>query len=391
MPSLSDQTINFTSTPPASATIGAADYTVAASASSGLAVAFSASAGSAGICSVSGSTVSRCSARAPARSWPTRRARPATTPRRRHSSRSRSGARRRRSASRRCRPSPRPSAASTIRSRPPRAPASRSRLPPRRRAQGSARCRVDRVPGRSWHLLGRREPGRQRRLRPGRPGAAVVHRRPRRAGVGRRRTIDFTSTAPGAACGRRSRRDGRRVRQLGARGRVHDRVGQRGRVHHLGRDRLARRRRYLHDQRGTRPATRATSPRCRCSSRSPSRRLRRRRRRSASPRPLPARRSTAACRTRSRPGRLRSFGRVLRGAEQRRGLTVGATVSLVGAGTCTVNANQAGNGSYLAAPQVQQSFVVARAPQTITFTSTPPVVNGNVLPLPRLGRPPARA
>ena len=27
---------------------------------------------------------------------------------------------------------------------------------------------------------------------------------------------------------------------------------------------------------------------------------------------------------------------------------------------------------------MQQSFTVARAPQTITFTSTPPVVNGNV-------------
>lgn len=53
----------------------------------------------------------------------------------------------------------------------------------------------------------------------------------------------------------------------------------------------------------------------------------------------------------------------------------GSTVSIVGAGTCTVNANQAGNGSYLAAPQVQQSFTVARAPQTITITSTPPPVD----------------
>ena len=45
----------------------------------------------------------------------------------------------------------------------------------------------------------------------------------------------------------------------------------------------------------------------------------------------------------------------------------GSTVSLVGAGTCTINANQAGNGSYQAAPQVQQSFTVSRGTQTITF------------------------
>jgi hypothetical protein len=53
----------------------------------------------------------------------------------------------------------------------------------------------------------------------------------------------------------------------------------------------------------------------------------------------------------------------------------GATVAIVGAGTCRVNANQGGNGSYLAAPQVQQSFTVARASQTITITSTPPPVD----------------
>jgi hypothetical protein len=50
----------------------------------------------------------------------------------------------------------------------------------------------------------------------------------------------------------------------------------------------------------------------------------------------------------------------------------GATVSLVGAGTCTLNANQAGNGSYLPAGQAQQSFAVGRGSQTITITSTPP-------------------
>jgi hypothetical protein len=47
----------------------------------------------------------------------------------------------------------------------------------------------------------------------------------------------------------------------------------------------------------------------------------------------------------------------------------GATVSFVGPGTCTVRANQAGNASYLAAPQVTQSMDVddAVAVQTISF------------------------
>ncbi|EER60540.1 putative outer membrane adhesin like protein [Acidovorax delafieldii 2AN] len=40
----------------------------------------------------------------------------------------------------------------------------------------------------------------------------------------------------------------------------------------------------------------------------------------------------------------------------------GATVSLTGIGTCTINANQAGNASYDPAPQVQQSFAVAARP-----------------------------
>ena len=50
----------------------------------------------------------------------------------------------------------------------------------------------------------------------------------------------------------------------------------------------------------------------------------------------------------------------------------GGVVSFVGAGTCTVNANQAGNGAFSAAPQVQQSFAVGRASQTISFTSAAP-------------------
>jgi hypothetical protein len=53
------------------------------------------------------------------------------------------------------------------------------------------------------------------------------------------------------------------------------------------------------------------------------------------------------------------------------GNKTGSTVSFVGAGTCTIDANQAGNPNYEAAPQKQQSFSVGRT-QTITFTSGPP-------------------
>ena len=50
----------------------------------------------------------------------------------------------------------------------------------------------------------------------------------------------------------------------------------------------------------------------------------------------------------------------------------GASVSFTGAGTCTINANQAGNANYTAAPQVQQSFAVGRGSQSIGFGSTAP-------------------
>src|SRR6185369_15864253 len=45
----------------------------------------------------------------------------------------------------------------------------------------------------------------------------------------------------------------------------------------------------------------------------------------------------------------------------------GTTVTIVGAGGCTINANQAGNANYSAAPQVSQSFSVGKASQSITF------------------------
>jgi hypothetical protein len=41
----------------------------------------------------------------------------------------------------------------------------------------------------------------------------------------------------------------------------------------------------------------------------------------------------------------------------------GATVSFTGAGTCTIDANQAGNADYLSAPQVTQSFTVTQKPK----------------------------
>lgn len=54
------------------------------------------------------------------------------------------------------------------------------------------------------------------------------------------------------------------------------------------------------------------------------------------------------------------------------GGTNGATFTFIAVGTCTVNANQAGNAQYNAAPQVQQSFIVGKGSQTVSFTSTAP-------------------
>ena len=50
----------------------------------------------------------------------------------------------------------------------------------------------------------------------------------------------------------------------------------------------------------------------------------------------------------------------------------GGVVSFIAAGTCTLDANQAGNGSYNAAAQVQQAVTVSKGNQTLTFTSTAP-------------------
>ena len=50
----------------------------------------------------------------------------------------------------------------------------------------------------------------------------------------------------------------------------------------------------------------------------------------------------------------------------------GSTVTFLHAGTCVIAADQAGNDDYTAAPRVTQSVIVHKAPQSITFTSTPP-------------------
>jgi Subtilase family len=50
----------------------------------------------------------------------------------------------------------------------------------------------------------------------------------------------------------------------------------------------------------------------------------------------------------------------------------GADARLLAPGTCTLEAEQPGDGSYQAATPVEQSFTIARATQTVTFSSPPP-------------------
>lgn len=57
-------------------------------------------------------------------------------------------------------------------------------------------------------------------------------------------------------------------------------------------------------------------------------------------------------------------------------ITSGGGLTLLTTGTCGINADQAGNGSYSAAPQVSQSFAVNLASQTITFGAAPSVIVG---------------
>ena len=50
----------------------------------------------------------------------------------------------------------------------------------------------------------------------------------------------------------------------------------------------------------------------------------------------------------------------------------GTTVSFVTTGTCTIKADQAGNGNWSAATTVSKSFTISKGTQTITFTSAAP-------------------
>ena len=59
----------------------------------------------------------------------------------------------------------------------------------------------------------------------------------------------------------------------------------------------------------------------------------------------------------------------------------GGTVTGVGAGSCTVAADQSGNANYYAAPEVTQSFAVAAASQTVTFSAAPTVTVGGTATL----------
>ena len=54
----------------------------------------------------------------------------------------------------------------------------------------------------------------------------------------------------------------------------------------------------------------------------------------------------------------------------------GSIVTGVATGTCTINANQAGNASYSPAQQQSQSFTIGTAPQVITFGALPNLVLG---------------
>ncbi|HEY1653146.1 MAG TPA: choice-of-anchor Q domain-containing protein [Acidimicrobiales bacterium] len=51
----------------------------------------------------------------------------------------------------------------------------------------------------------------------------------------------------------------------------------------------------------------------------------------------------------------------------------GSTVTFPAAGTCVIDATQAGDANFDAAPQVQQSVTVGKGAQTVTFTSAAPV------------------
>ena len=59
----------------------------------------------------------------------------------------------------------------------------------------------------------------------------------------------------------------------------------------------------------------------------------------------------------------------------------GSTVATLLSGTCTITASQAGNTAYKAASNVNQSFAVSQAAQTITFSTMPAQLVGSTLAL----------
>jgi hypothetical protein len=59
----------------------------------------------------------------------------------------------------------------------------------------------------------------------------------------------------------------------------------------------------------------------------------------------------------------------------------GSTLTITGVGTIVIDANQAGNSSYSAAPQVQATVTVSQAPQTINFTAPPSSVSLGAAPI----------
>ncbi len=60
--------------------------------------------------------------------------------------------------------------------------------------------------------------------------------------------------------------------------------------------------------------------------------------------------------------------------------TNGETVTIIGAGSCTIYANQAGSTDYLAAPQVQQNLIINAYPVTVTVDAGQTKVYGDVNP-----------
>ena len=241
------QTISFTSTPPGGATVGDPAYTVAATASSGLAVTFAVGAGSAGICSLSGSSVTfvsagTCTINANQAGNGSYQAAPQVQQSFAISAASSStqsinftssapagasvgGADIHRDGDGKLRPRGRPSRS------PPAAPAS-ARSPARRsRFVGAGTCTINANQAGNAQLPGRAA------------GAAVLHGQPPH-------TNDQLHLDAARRCDRR-RCDLHRFGDglVGPRGDVHDRRRQRRHLHPERLDRLVRRRRHLHDQR----------------------------------------------------------------------------------------------------------------------------------------------